>query len=70
MNKLHDYLDFKQVRIICTNGEEFVGTPIVVNYADETESGEEELTIENGELYAPPFVGFPESKIQSIEGIW
>ena len=62
MRRLHDYLDFDKIKVITKEGKEFIGVPIVVNYADETASGEEELTIEGDKLY-----GFVESEIESIE---
>ena len=62
MKRLHDYLDSDKIKLITKEGMEFIGVPIVVNYADETASGEEELTIEGDKLY-----GFAESEIESIE---
>ncbi len=62
MTKLHDYLDFDKIRIVTKDGMEQTGVPIVVNYADETASGEDEITIENDRLY-----GFRESEIKTVE---
>ncbi len=63
MNRLHDYLDYHLVKIILKNGEQHIGTPIVVDYADESNSGEDEIVIEN-EIH---IIGFSESEIESIE---
>ena len=62
MKRLHDYLDYNKIKVITKDKEEYIGVPIVVNYADETVSGEEELTIENDKI-----MGFMESEIESIE---
>lgn len=62
MKRLHDYLDYDSVKVITKSGEEYIGVPVAVNYADETVSGEEEITIENEALW-----GFTESEIDSIE---
>lgn len=62
MKRLHDYLDCRSVKVILKNGDEYVGTPIAVIYADDSSSGEDELDIENGKIY-----GFAESEIESIE---
>lgn len=63
MKRLHDYLDYEKIKIIKKGGTEFEGVPIVVNYSDETISGEDEITIENRE----GLFGFIESEIESIE---
>ncbi len=62
VKRLHDYLDYAKVRVITKNGEECIGTPIAVIYADESGCGEDELDIENGKI-----TGFVESEIESIE---
>ena len=64
-NKLYDYLDYHKVRVICTNGEELEGRPINIFYADENESGEDELAVETGNPHR--FIGFRESEIARIE---
>lgn len=62
MKRLHDYLDYAKVRVIAKNGEEYIGAPIAVVYADESASGEDELDIENSKI-----ISFAESEIESIE---
>lgn len=62
MKRLHEYLDCAKVRVTTKNGEEYIGMPIAVIYADESASGEDELDIENSKI-----TGFVESEIGSIE---
>ena len=62
MKRLHDYLDCNRVNVVLKNGDEYVGEPIAVIYADESVSGEDELDIENDRIY-----GFVESKIDHID---
>ncbi len=50
------------MRIITKNGQECIGVPINVDYAEDNPSGEDELVIENDTLH-----GFAESEIESIE---
>ena len=68
MKRLHDYLDESWIRVTCKNGHVYEGRPISVEYADETETGEEEITIEN-EKMEWPIIGFALSEIASIEVI-
>ena len=69
MKKLHDYLDCKWIRITCTDSSEFEGFPVTVDYSDETESGEDEITLENRKWNGPQYLGIKESEIQKIEVI-
>ena len=64
MRRLHDYLDYYIIRAVCTDGTVFDGRPINVDYADENESGEDEIAIEtdSGRIY-----GLKESEIARIE---
>ena len=64
MKRLHDYLDFHIIRAILKNGHTYTGRPIVVNYAEDNESGEDEIAIETrpGRI-----VGLRESEIARIE---
>lgn len=40
------------IRAVCTDGTAFDGVPITIDYADETDSGEDEIAIEmkNGSI--------------------
>lgn len=52
MKRLCDYLDSDLIRIKLKNGKSYRGVPIDVNYADESEDGEDHITIEeaNGQM--------------------
>ncbi len=63
MKRLHDYLDYNNVIVKTIEGRKCSGVPIVVDYADESCSGEDEITIENKN----GLFGFKESEIESIE---
>lgn len=60
---LNEYLDYNLIKIKSKEPREFIGVPIVVNYADETESGENEIVVENDEEIRE----FRESIIMAIE---
>ena len=62
MKELYEYLDCDSIKVKTKDNNEYIGVPIVVNYADETESSENELTIEGDKIW-----GFVESEIESIE---
>ena len=62
--RLHDWLDYNRIKITCTDGDIFEGLPINVDYADETESGEDEICIETDKNN---FVGIKESEIKQID---
>ena len=47
MKRLCDYLDSDLVRIELKNGISYLGVPIDVTYADESENGEDQITIED-----------------------
>jgi len=66
MRKLHDYLDYYLIRAVCTDGVAFEGRPINVDYADENESGEDEIAIETE---SGRIIGLRESEIAYIEVI-
>jgi len=66
MIKLHDYLDYFLIRAVCTEGVTFEGRPINVDYADENESGEDEIA---NETLSSGIVGLKESEIAQIEAI-
>ena len=53
MKRLHDYLEYDLINVITTDGNIFEGVPVDVNYADESESGEDEIIIfvEDGKGY-------------------
>ena len=50
MKRLCDYLDSDLVRIELKNGISYVGVPIDVTYADESENGEDQITIEDSNI--------------------
>lgn len=64
MIDLEDYLDFNLIRVFCANGKEYEGWPIVVNDAEDNESGEDELAIETKPGH---IVGLRESEIARID---
>lgn len=64
MKRLYDYLNYYIIRVICTDGVAFESRPINVDYADENESGEDEIAIETRPGY---IVGLRESEISHIE---
>ncbi|MST52557.1 hypothetical protein [Hornefia butyriciproducens] len=47
MKRLCDYLDSDLVKIELKNGISYLGVPIDVTYADESENGEDQITIED-----------------------
>ena len=64
MRKLHDYLDYKILRIVTDDGEVYEGFTVNVDYAEDNASGEDELVIETKD---GRFIGFAESKIKSVD---
>ncbi len=66
MRRLHDWLDYSSIRAVCIDGKVVEGCPIVVNYADENESGEDEIAIETA---SGRIIGLKESEIARIEVI-
>lgn len=64
--KLDNYLDFDKVIILATNNKVYAGTPIVVNYSDDTESGEDEIVISRDNS-GGNLIGFKKSEIISIK---
>ena len=69
MKKLDEYLDYDKVKIILNDDKEYIGRPISVDYADETESGEDEIDLENPTGCDNKYVGFAQSEIKNIEVI-
>ena len=65
--RLHDYLGCKWIRVNTVDGKSFEGYPVDVVYADESDSGEDEITLENREWNGPQFLGIEESDIDSIQ---
>ena len=63
MKRLHDFLDYKKIRIVTKDGRDEEGFTVNVDYAEDNLSGEDEITIENRE----GLFGFIESEIESIE---
>ena len=63
MKRLHDFLDYKKIRIVTKDGRVEEGFTVNVDYAEDNLSGEDEITIENRE----GLFGFIESEIESIE---
>ena len=66
MKRLHEYLDFYLICAICKDGSKIEGRPICMDYADYTESGENEIDIET---QAGQIIGLRESEIARIEVI-
>lgn len=66
--KLADFLDYDKVKIKIDNNKEYVGTPIVVNYSDETASGEDEIVISTNDS-GGNLIEFKESEIMLIEAV-
>ena len=64
--KLADYLDFDRVIISANNNKVYAGTPIVVNYSDETKSGEDEIVISRDNS-GGNLIEIKESEIMSIK---
>lgn len=52
------------IRIICSDGDVLEGWPIYVEYADESDSGEDELDLE---IRPGHIIGLRESEISHIE---
>ena len=69
MRNLNTYLDCNKILIITKDNKRYEGRPIIVNYPDETESGEEEITIENTSWNPFSIIGFAQSEIKDIEVI-
>lgn len=67
MKRLDEYLDYEKLRIITIDDKEYIGRPISVDYADETESGEDEIDLENPSGVDYKFIGFRQSEIKDIE---
>ena len=63
MMKLDEYLDYKKIKINLTTKESFEGFTVNVDYAEDNQSGEDEIVIQQGES----LIGFKESEIESIE---
>ncbi len=62
--RLHDWLDYDRIKIVCINGKTFEGLPINVDYADESESGEDEICINTDD---GRFIGIRKSRIKQID---
>ena len=65
--RLHDFLGCEWIRVNTLDGKAYEGFPVNVEYADESESGEDEITLESEEWDGPLFLGIQESDIESIE---
>jgi hypothetical protein len=66
MKKLCDYLDNDLIQVSLYNGSSYKGVPIDVNYADESENGEDQITIEEPDSKTKLHT-FTQSEIKNIK---
>jgi antitoxin component of RelBE/YafQ-DinJ toxin-antitoxin module len=66
MKKLCDYLDSDLIQIFLNNESSYTGIPIDVNYADESENGEDQITIEDPDI-SMRFHTFSQNEIKDIK---
>lgn len=64
---LDDYLQFKRIKIITHDDEEYVGTPAIINHIDKSQSGQNEILLDVVFDAKHKFVRLKQNDIRSIE---